>query len=197
MKKMLMIVSLMLVLFLTTGAMAEQAVSDSAESIQVQETETAEASAVPEVENEEQSAVLQALAAYQALKGSAEVKDLDSLKTELAAYVADGKLTSEQADLILQYYIERFASGESDLKQKQATGLMGRNGRRRGHSKGNSESQNGTGRKTKTFDGQGRSNMNGNRKGDSPIDEGTSGNENTEPDSATGATTKGGRQKKR
>ncbi len=171
MKKMLKIVSLMLVLFLTTGAMAEQAVSDSDEtSSQVQEMETAEASAVPEVENEEQSTVLQALAAYQALKGSAEVEDLDSLKTELAAYVADGKLTSEQADLILQYYTGRFASGEAGLQQKQAAGSMGRNGGRRGHSKGNSESQNGTGRKTKTFDGQGRSNMKGNRKGDSLID---------------------------
>ena len=107
MKKFLTILSLVLALSLCAGALAE---------------ETAPA-APTEVETvTEQTATEQAIDAYRALKGSARVRNLDALKAELDAYVVDEKLTQDQADLILKYYSEQFASrGEKGGKKQDGT----------------------------------------------------------------------------
>ena len=107
MKKFLTILSLVLALSLCAGALAE---------------ETAPA-APTEVETvTEQTATEQAIDAYRALKGSARVKNLDALKAELDAYIVDEKLTQDQADLILKYYSEQFASrGEKGGKKQDGT----------------------------------------------------------------------------
>ena len=107
MKKFLTILSLVLALSLCAGALAE---------------ETAPA-APTEVETvTEQTATELAIDAYRALKGSARVRNLDALKTELDAYVVDEKLTQDQADLILKYYSEQFASrGEKGGKKQDGT----------------------------------------------------------------------------
>ena len=107
MKKFLTILSLVLALSLCFSALAEE--TTPAAPIEV-ETVT------------EQTATEQAIDAYRALKGAARVKNLDALKTELDAYVADEKLTQEQADLILAYYTEQFASrGEKGGKKQDGT----------------------------------------------------------------------------
>ena len=107
MKKFLTILSLVLALSLCFSALAEE--TTPAAPIEV-ETVT------------EQTATEQAIDAYCALKGATRVKNLDALKTELDAYVADEKLTQEQADLILAYYTEQFASrGEKGGKKQDGT----------------------------------------------------------------------------
>ena len=107
MKKFLTILSLVLAVSLCFSALAE---------------ETAPAAPIEVETVTEQTATEQAIDAYRALKGAARVKNLDALKTELDAYVADEKLTQEQADLILSYYTEQFASrGEKGGKKQDGT----------------------------------------------------------------------------
>ena len=107
MKKFLTILSLVLALSLCFSALAE---------------ETAPAAPIDVETVTEQTATEQAIDAYRALKGAARVKNLDALKTELDAYVTDEKLTQEQADLILAYYTEQFASrGEKGGKKQDGT----------------------------------------------------------------------------
>ena len=107
MKKFLTILSLVLALSLCAGALAEEAAPAA----------PTEAETVTE-----QTATEQAIDAYRALKGSARVKNLDALKAELDAYVTEEKLTQEQAELILEYYSEQFASrGEKGGKKQDGT----------------------------------------------------------------------------
>ena len=107
MKKFLTILSLVLALSLCFSALAE---------------ETAPAAPIDVETVTEQTATEQAIDAYRALKGAARVKNLDALKTELDAYVVEEKLTQEQADLILKYYSEQFASrGEKGGKKQDGT----------------------------------------------------------------------------
>ena len=115
MKKFLTILSLVLALSLCFSALAE---------------ETAPAAPIEVETVTEQTATEQAIDAYRALKGAARVKNLDALKTELDAYVTDEKLTQEQANLILKYYTEQFASrGE---KQPVNNGKNDKKGRGNG-----------------------------------------------------------------
>lgn len=107
MKKFLTILSLVLALSLCVGASAE---------------ETAPAAPTEAETVTEQTATEQTIDAYRALKGSARVKNLDALKAELDAYVTEEKLTQEQADLILKYNSEQFASrGEKGGKKQEGT----------------------------------------------------------------------------
>ena len=107
MKKFLTILSLVLALSLCAGASAE---------------ETAPAAPTEAETVTEQTATEQTIDAYRALKGSARVKNLDALKAELDAYIVDEKLTQDQADLILKYYSEQFASrGEKGGKKQDGT----------------------------------------------------------------------------
>ena len=104
MKKFLTILSLILVLSLCVGVLAEQ-------NTQADPTEAAA--------DAEQTAEEAAVDAYRALKGSDRVKNLDALKEELDACVADEKLTREQADLILKHYTQRLASlGEKSIRRQ-------------------------------------------------------------------------------
>ena len=112
MKKLFAILTLALALALCACALAEE--TAPAEPAVPTEVKTDEAA--------EQEAMEQALDAYRELKGAAKVKNLDTLKKELDAYVADGKLTQEQADLILRHYTERFASrGEKGGRKQENT----------------------------------------------------------------------------
>ena len=97
--------------------------------------ETAEQPASQTVATDEK-ALEEALAAYKALKGSARVKSLDTLKQELTTYVNESKLTQEQADLILKYYTEHFASrGEKQPVNNGKNDQKGR-GQRQQHQNG-------------------------------------------------------------
>lgn len=126
MKKMLTILCLTLCLTLCFGALAEQTPpADPAETAQT-ETAPAETAAA-------QDPTKEALEAYKALKKNAKaMKKLDALKEELDAYVADGKLTQEQADLVLKYYTEKLAShGEKSARKEQANGKPGGKGQQK------------------------------------------------------------------
>ena len=111
MKRFCAILSLVLALSLCLGAYAEQTPATAAAETTAETTEPAAA---------ETNATEEALAAYKALKSEKRAqKRLDALKEELAAFVAEGKLTQEQADLILQYYTEKLAS-RAEKAQKKA-----------------------------------------------------------------------------
>ena len=70
-------------------------------------TESAATEDASAAQNADDSAALQeAMAAYRAAKQSERV---DNLTEELNGYVAAGKLTQEQADLIMKYYKDRQA----------------------------------------------------------------------------------------
>ena len=109
MKTLFVILTLARALALCAGALAEE--TAPAEPAVPTELKTDEAA--------EQEAMEQALAVYRELKGAAKVKNLDALQKELDAYVEDGKLTREQADLILRHYTERFASRGEQGGRKQ------------------------------------------------------------------------------
>ena len=121
MKKMIAILSLALSLALCVGALAEQPLS--AEPTAPAQVETAA----------EQDPTKAAVDAYKALKKAAKAeKKLAAIKEELDAYVADGKLTQEQADLVLKYYTEKLAShGEKSARKEQANGKTGGKGQQK------------------------------------------------------------------
>ena len=121
MKKMIVILSLALSLALCVGALAEQPLS--AEPTAPAQVETAA----------EQDPTKAAVDAYKALKKAAKAeKKLAAIKEELDAYVADGKLTQEQADLVLKYYTEKLTShGEKSARKEQANGKPGGKGQQK------------------------------------------------------------------
>ncbi len=83
----------------------------SAASQPAAETEAVPAPAPADASSSSQEtdaqALSQALEAYRTAKQAAHTADLEK---ELSAYVENGSLTQEQADLILKYYQERMAS---------------------------------------------------------------------------------------
>jgi len=121
MKKMIVILSLALSLALCVGALAEQPLS--AEPTAPAQVETAA----------EQDPTKAAVDAYKALKKAAKAeKKLAAIKEELDAYVADGKLTQEQADLVLKYYTEKLTShGEKSARKEQTNGKPGGKGQQK------------------------------------------------------------------
>ena len=138
MKKLTIILALVLSLTLCVGALAEQ--PPAAETTETVQVETAA----------EQDFTKAAVDAYKALKKAAKVtkkldalkEELDALKEELDAYVADGKLTQEQADLVLKYYTEKFSSqGAKDVRKEQP------NGKSQQKQKNNAQTPNGKGGK--------------------------------------------------
>lgn len=134
MKKMIVILSLALSLALCVGALAE---TPSAEPTAPAEVETAAV----------QDPTKAAVDAYKALKKSAKAeKKLAAIKEELDAYVADGKLTQEQADLVLKYYTEKLSStGEKQAKKEQTNGKPSVKGQQK--QKNNAQTTNGKGGK--------------------------------------------------
>ena len=118
MKKFLTLLALVMAVSLCASAFAETAAEGSA----------AEAQAAEPTEEQLAEETEQALAACKALRTTRRVKDLETLKKELEAYVADGKLTQEQADLILSHYTEKLAfqgGVKGSRKQKDAAGESG------------------------------------------------------------------------
>ncbi len=97
-----LILVLALVLALAVGAVA---IAEAAEPEATPEPE-APASEAAEGEDADSTALEDALEAYYDARESSQAEDLQA---ELAKYVAAGKLTQEQADLILNYYKERQA----------------------------------------------------------------------------------------
>ena len=94
------VIALVLALTLVIGAVA------------LAENGSAEAPAVPEVQTEDAAAADEATALQEALKALNEARSSsrqDDLEAELNAFVEAGKLTREQADLILKYYKEQQA----------------------------------------------------------------------------------------
>ena len=73
--------------------------------------EAGETPAASENTQAQEDALKEALEAYQSLRnGTRKAIRLESLKKELDTFVASGKLTQEQADLILAYYTEQRAA---------------------------------------------------------------------------------------
>lgn len=169
MKKLTIILSLVLSLTLCFGALAEQ--TPAAEN-----TENAQVQTVAD-----QDLTKAAVDAYKALKKSAKAaKKLDALKEELDAFVADGRLTQEQADLVLKYYTEKLSAHSEKGAQKQQTGEKP-SGKGQQKQKNNAQTQNGKGQ-----NGKGG-------KHSKPTNNGASGNgtSGNGTDAASGATKKG------
>ena len=117
-RKISLIAAAVLALTAAAAAFAEEAgeppvPAASSEAAQTQTALEAEAVPSPAAADESSSqetdaqALLQALEAYRTAKQAERTADLQK---ELAAYVENGSLTQEQADLILQYYQQRLTS---------------------------------------------------------------------------------------
>ena len=133
----LMILAMTLALSLGLTALAE-GTADPAPATPVTGTAVDEAQAKADALNE-------ALTAYSNAKAESRKQAyLDSLKQELDAYVAAGKLTQDQADLIYEYYVEQMT-----LRQNNGMG-SGRGG------KGGRNMQNGQGTNQNGFGKGGR-----------------------------------------
>ena len=75
------------------------------------------------------NALNEALTAYSNAKADSRKQAyLDSLKQELDTYVAAGKLTQDQADLIYEYYVEQMTLLGNNGKGFGSGGIGGRNG---------------------------------------------------------------------
>ncbi|MBR1559778.1 MAG: hypothetical protein IJ646_05990 [Clostridia bacterium] len=112
-----MMIALMLVLALVMGvvAMAETAEPEVPAIEDVQPAEDAQAPAGDAQATDDAAALQDALDAYDAARRSARIDDLEA---ELNEYVAAGKLTQEQADLILNHLKEREAQPGSRQANK-------------------------------------------------------------------------------
>ena len=187
---------LILALFLSAvGAIAEET--------------AAQTTAQTTVETDEKG-LEEVLAAYKALKGSNRMKSLDSLKQELTTYVTDGKLTQEQADLILKYYMEQFASrgekqpvnnGKNDQKgrskQQPTNNGEQRQQRQQSQSKGGCADVDTMSSATKQNGGQptnnGEQGQRQQRQQSQPNGSQQNGESNGEVDTTSGATAKKGK----
>ena len=103
-----MLITLALVLAIVMGlvAMAESAEPETALPPAVEETAPEAPAADTPAEPTDSAALQDALNAYNAARQSTQAENLEA---ELNGYVAAGKLTQEQADLILKYYKDRQA----------------------------------------------------------------------------------------
>ena len=105
-----MMIALMLVLTLVIGvvALAESTESEIPETPAVEQTQPEQAPAEPDAPATDASADSTALQdAFKAYKEAKSSSHQEELETELKGYVESGKLTQEQADLILNYYKEQ------------------------------------------------------------------------------------------
>ena len=117
----LMILAMTLALSLGLTALAE-GTADPVPETPVTGTTVDEAQA-------EANALNEALTAYSNAKADSRRQAyLDSLKQELDAYVAAGKLTQDQADLIYEYYVEQMTLQGSTGKGFTRGGKSGQNG---------------------------------------------------------------------
>ena len=133
----LMILAMVLALSLGLAALAE----GSTDSV----PETPATGAADDEAQAKANALNEALAAYSNAKAdSRKQAHLDSLKQELDAYVAAGKLTQDQADLIYEYYVEQMTLQGNTGKGFGRGGKGGQNGQNRQDNQGTN--QNGFGK---------------------------------------------------
>ena len=117
----LMILAMLLALSLGLTALAE----GTADPV----PETPAAGTTNDEAQAEANALNEALTAYSNAKADSRKQAyLDSLKQELDAYVAAGKLTQDQADLIYKYYVEQMTLLGNSGKGFGRGGKGGRNG---------------------------------------------------------------------
>ena len=130
---MLVMLALMLAIVMGVVALAESAEPEAALPPAVEEAPEAEAPAEDSAAASDSTALQDALNAYNAARQSSRV---ESLEAELQSYVASGKLTQEQADLILNYYNEQESLRNGVCPncgyQFQDNGGFGRGGRMNG-----------------------------------------------------------------
>lgn len=132
---MLIMLALVLAIVMGVVAMAESAQPDAALPPSAQETapEAPAADATAPDAATESTALQDALNAYNAARQSSQA---ESLETELNGYVASGKLTQEQADLILKYYKDRQSLRDGVCPncgyQFESNGGFGKGGRMNG-----------------------------------------------------------------
>lgn len=182
MKKMFsgMVIALALVLVLVIGVVA---LAENAGDAQL--PEAGELQPAPEAQQPEEDATAQQDAAAQqdstalqealnALREARQSAHEEDLQEELDGYVADGKLTREQADTIMNYYKERnalrngtcpscgYQFGNGQGKGGRGNGFGGMNGGMNGNMKGNGGQRGG---RRGGFGGQG---MNGGFGGQQP-----------------------------
>ena len=118
----LMILALMTAICLSIAAFAEAAAE--APAAETASADAAQASA---------DALNEALTAYSNAKmESRKQESLDALKQELDSFVEAGKLTQEQADLILKYYTEQMTLQQNGLGGGRGNGFGGGKGGRNG-----------------------------------------------------------------
>ena len=118
-----LIITLALALALGTAAMAETVPTEAAAVASTEEVVQEQATA-GETDDSEASVTFED--ALKALRDARQEARQDELKTELDGYVATGKLTQEQADVILKQF-----SDKTDQKQGQKHNRRG--DRQRGH----------------------------------------------------------------
>ena len=133
---MMIALSLALVLVLGVVALAENEAQPpelpAAGDLQTPPTDAAQAPADDTQATQDNTALQEALQAYREARESAREQELQN---ELNGYVADGKLTQEQADLIMNYYKERQAMRNGTCPscgyqfQNGKGGMNGRGGR--------------------------------------------------------------------
>ena len=130
---MLVMLALMLAIVMGVVALAESAEPAAALPPAVEEAPEAEAPAEDSAAASDSTALQDALNAYNAARQSSRV---ESLEAELQSYVESGKLTQEQADLILNYYNEQESLRNGVCPncgyQFQDNGGFGRGGRMNG-----------------------------------------------------------------
>ena len=100
-----MLVALALVMALVVGVVALAESADNAPEVPAIEAAPSEAPST-DASATDDTALRDALNAYNQARQSSKV---DELEAELKGYVAAGKLTQEQADLVLNYYKEQEA----------------------------------------------------------------------------------------
>ena len=120
-----MLIALALALAIVMGvtALAENVEAEAPAVEDVQTPEEAPATDDAPASTDDSAALQEALDAYRAAKQDKRMEDLES---ELNEYVAAGKLTQEQADLILNQYKDR------QTQRKDARGGIGKGGRMNG-----------------------------------------------------------------
>ena len=127
-----MVIALALVLAIVMGmtALAENVEADVPAIEDVQTPEEAPTTDDDQSATDDSSALQEAMEAYRTAKQEKRMEDLES---ELNDYVAAGKLTREQADLILNHYKDR-QTQRNDAHGKGRGGRMngGRGGRMNG-----------------------------------------------------------------
>lgn len=130
------IIALALALTIGTAAIAE--VADTTENLEIT-APVEEAEAAPTGEEAAVEAEAPAVAAptgdavaledaLKALRDARQEARTEKLKAELDEYVTSGKLTQDQADLILKYVQERQAGKQSDQRGYKQRGQMHGNG---------------------------------------------------------------------